>query len=134
MSGWDVGLDGYDPDDSFVSMDNSNFSTDFSFNQDSFDSYNDTSFSNTISEMNVAEPPPSQVSPPLVPIIPIQQLTGASDCEQLAQENCKLREYFASLKDRAEKATSENEKLKAQLGKWREGFRSAMFSGMGIKK
>ena len=103
MSGWDLGLD-FDPDDSFISMDNSNFS--FEQSIDPLESLNDTMYIGT----------------------------ETINYEDLAQENCKLREYFASLKDRAEKATSENQQLKEQLGKWREGFKSAMFSGMGIKK
>ena len=129
MSGWDLGLD-FDPDDSFISMDNSNFS--FEQSIDPLESLNDTMY---IGTETINPEPPTEIFTPIAPIIPIQQLSKSSNnYEDLAQENCKLREYFASLKDRAEKATSENQQLKEQLGKWREGFKSAMFSGMGIKK
>lgn len=130
MSGWDFD---YDPDDSFITMDNNSFNTNsFDFSQDPFESITE---SVSLPEFpQVTQAPVQEISTPIPEMRLIQQqVSHTTDCERLVEENNKLREYFNSLKDRADKAANENQQLKAQLGRWREGFRSAMFSGMGIK-
>lgn len=53
-----------------------------------------------------------------------------NDFDELAEENNRLREYVATLQQRAEEATRQNEKLKSQLQAWRVGFSQAMFHGI----
>ena len=48
----------------------------------------------------------------------------------LIEENNQLRQFFYSLKQKAEQVDNQNQKLKGQLNECRNWFKTAMFSGM----
>ncbi|OHS94758.1 hypothetical protein TRFO_10927 [Tritrichomonas foetus] len=50
--------------------------------------------------------------------------------QQLIEENNQLREFFLSLKAKAEQVENANQRLKGQLDECRNWFRQAMFSGI----
>lgn len=52
----------------------------------------------------------------------------------LQEENNQLRQFFSSLKEKAEQAESLNQSLKTQLEDCRSWFKNAMFSGIANHK
>lgn len=50
--------------------------------------------------------------------------------QNLIEENNKLREFFVSLKKKAEQVENTNQKLKGQLDECRNWFKQAMFTGI----
>lgn len=50
--------------------------------------------------------------------------------QNLIEENNKLREFFISLKKKAEQVENTNQKLKGQLDECRNWFKQAMFTGI----
>ena len=52
----------------------------------------------------------------------------------LLEENNQLREYVASLKNKAEQVSQVNTQLKGQLEQCRSWFKNAMFSGINTTK
>ena len=75
---------------------------------------------------------------------PIQQIpkTKPSQASQihyhkqgdLAEENNQLRQFFKSLKEKADQAESLNQTLKCQLADCRNWFKDAMFTGFRHSK
>lgn len=67
--------------------------------------------------------PPAMVSPPAPP-------AHDQASQALIDENNRLREFFDSLKVKAEQVQQQNTTLKTQLNECRSWFKQAMFSGI----
>lgn len=71
----------------------------------------------------------SMYSPQMMQSSDIMNCNQASQ-QNLVDENNKLREFFVSLKKKAEQVENTNQKLKGQLDECRNWFKQAMFTGI----
>ena len=136
----------FDEDSSFLS---SNFGDQFDGNfGSSFDSTFFTAPQNQPEQPNIPDPtiqPIQQAQqfpqqPPMQqqfypqmqpqPFYPQMQQTDYVESQNLMEENNQLRQFFLSLKQKAEMVENQNQKLKGQLNECRNWFRNAMFSGI----
>ena len=128
---WDIE---FDDEAGFVSGFDSGDSLFFSGN----DSIQPSSFGEGFIE---PEPEPEYI--PSIPAQPLQQISvqnpsanfrGTQQPDSLAEENDQLRQFFTSLKEKAEQAESLNQSLKSQLENCRNWFKNAMFTGISNHK
>lgn len=68
-------------------------------------------------------------STPVVDAFPAQSLQDQAS-QSLIDENNRLREFFNSLKEKADQVQQQNTVLKTQLNECRSWFKQAMFSGI----
>ena len=126
MASWDFDFDQDEGFDNGLGESGSMFFSDPSFMDSSFPADRNPS---SVEDKMVEEPQMMESVPN------VRSFTSTTvPSSNLAEENNKLKQFFSSLKEKAEQAEMINQSLKEQLEDCRNWFKSAMFSGISNHK